>query len=413
MKPKLGAIQGLPGGTRLAILAPIMSRLTSAASLVALGTLAVALSGCPIWSGDDDYNDDGCFGECCYGECNSNYCSTQAECGAGEVCGGDNECHYGDCSSWGCPLGEVCDVSGFDFQCIPDPGQGGFGEGGFGGGSASGGSAEGGGGEGGSGQPIYCGNPGDCGAGSFCAPDGTCTAGDCNAIEGCIFGFACDESGLLPFCARENANGCGADVDCVSGDGSSCISGVCTAPADKCFDQTQCPSGAVCADGKCTPSCAGGDACPSSYSCTTGVDLCTTPAVACAITNDCGGPDSVCVAGACVPRAVGGFCDVGTVWVNNGCIPDQSAAFVCTVDGDQDVCSAGSICLHHSCYISCETPNDTACDGLPEFDQCKSVSTPSGGHFVCGSAENLGDECDPTAGTACGPGFICVDGYCK
>jgi hypothetical protein len=386
-----------------------MSRLISVASLVALGTFTLAVSGCPIWNGDDDYHDDGCFGDCCFGEC-TGYCSSQDECGKGEVCGADNECHFGDCESWGCPAGQVCDVSGFDFQCIPDPSLGGGSEGG---GGQGGGFADGGGGAGGSEAAVYCGNPNDCGAGEYCAPDGTCTAGDCNAIEGCIFGFDCDESGLLPTCTRINDSGCGSDADCAIGDGSSCISGVCTAPADKCFDGTQCASGNVCADGKCTASCAGGDTCPSSYTCTSGVDLCTTAAVECVITNDCGDADTVCVDGACVPRSIGGLCAPGTVWVNNGCIPDQSAIFVCTVDGAQDVCAAGSMCLHHSCYISCETPNDTACDGLPEFDQCKDVTTPSGPHSVCGSADNLGDECDPTAGIGCGAGFICIDGYCK
>jgi len=106
-------------------------------------------------------------------------------------------------------------------------------------------------------------------------------------------------------------------------------------------------------------------------------------------------------------------CPPGLVWVENGCIPNQSAFFVCTVDGSQDVCAGGSICLHHSCYISCETPNELACSALPDFNECKTVTTTSGDHAVCGSDQNLGNECDPTIELLCGPGSVCIDGFCN
>lgn len=381
---------------RLANLCGPMTSFRSLLPFAAVGTLATVLSGCPIWD-EGDYYDDGCYDECsCYGECGSP-CSTQSQCGSEEVCGADNQCHFGECDTWGCPIGYVCDAK---LECVPDGQLGGFGGGDEGGAGGGGGGTE----------AVYCGNPDDCGALQYCAPDGTCHDGDCTA-DGCIYGFICDELPESPVCVRENPNGCGSDGDCAD-PADKCVSGECTPPADLCFDQTQCPSGDVCADGKCVPSCAGGDTCPSSYSCTSGVELCTTPVLACTITNDCGGFDNVCVEGTCVPRSIDGFCDADSIWVDNGCIPNQSASFVCTTDGVQDVCASGSICLHHSCYISCEAPNQTACDGLPEIDQCKDVTTPSGAHSVCGTEENLGDECDPTTQTACADGFICVDGYC-
>jgi hypothetical protein len=107
-----------------------------------------------------------------------------------------------------------------------------------------------------------------------------------------------------------------------------------------------------------------------------------------------------------------GMCADG-VWVENGCIPNQTATFTCNIDGQQDACALGSICLHKSCYISCEPPNQTACDNLPGFNLCKSVTTSSGDHQVCGSDENLGSECDPTAGLGCPVTKICIDGFCK
>jgi hypothetical protein len=192
------------------------------------------------------------------------------------------------------------------------------------------------------------------------------------------------------------------------------VSGLCTAPADQCFDQTQCAAGDKCAAGKCTPSCVGNGDCPadSGYNCSAGIGLCISPVKGCTITNDCGAPNLVCVDGACVQRSTGASCPPGDVWVQNGCIPDQKATFVCTTDGVKDVCAQGSLCLHHSCYISCEPPaSPNACDNLGSFNQCKSVSSSSGAHSVCGSNQNLGSECAPDK--ACAAGKLCIDGFCK
>jgi len=188
---------------------------------------------------------------------------------------------------------------------------------------------------------------------------------------------------------------------------------VCTAPADQCSDQTQCPSGDKCVEGKCTPSCTKDADCSGGYLCDTTLGICTLPGKPCTKTNDCGGPDTVCVDGVCVPRSDMGMCPPGEVWVENGCIPNQTASFVCIQDGAQDACAIGSICLHHACYISCAPPDDMACDNLSSFNVCKSVTTSSGMHKVCGSNGNLGSECDPTAGIACATGKICIDGFCK
>jgi hypothetical protein len=81
-------------------------------------------------------------------------------------------------------------------------------------------------------------------------------------------------------------------------------------------------------------------------------------------------------------------------------------------DGTQDTCASGSICVHHSCYISCAA-GFQVCQGLPVFNQCQSISSESGAYLVCGSPDSLGNDCDPTQGIECMGAQVCVDGVCK
>lgn len=394
-----------------------------------LGVFAAAalLGGCPIFQ---DNGSGGSGGFCNDPSCQSTSsggttCSQPSDCLANQTCGKDGQCHDGDCTFSGCVSGYTCVVAAdHTASCVPNSSSsssgsstsssGAGGSGGAGGSSSSSGSStssSGTGGAGGSPAVVYCGNPSDCAMGQTCAPNGTCESGDCKAI-GCIFGFACQPDGT---CTSTNPASCAVDADCKNaGAGYACVSGICTSPDDQCFDQTQCAAADKCAAGKCEPACTTDMDCPSGsgYGCDTTKGICSKPLKTCKITNDCGGPSEVCVAGACVPRAVGGNCATGD-WVENGCIPTQKATFICKADGQQDVCAAGSLCLHHACYISCAAPNQTACNNLPTFNVCKPVTTQSGAHDVCGSNQNLGGECDPTVANSCGAGKLCIDGFCK
>jgi hypothetical protein len=115
----------------------------------------------------------------------------------------------------------------------------------------------------------------------------------------------------------------------------------------------------------------------------------------------------------CVDACAAGSCGTGLTCEDGGCVPDQRPVFICSTDGVQDNCQAGSICLRHSCYIACGDAGADACKSADRFNQCKTVTTSSGPHNVCGSTDNLGTDCDPTQGKNCSAGAICIDGYCK
>jgi hypothetical protein len=352
-----------------------------AISLVVCGLGLSILAGCPIYS--DDRGSRVCIGNTCYscpngsysGDCTGFTCGGGFDCPSGYTCGSDQQCHYGSGA---------------------------------------------------------CASPNDCPSGSNCGADSTCHAGDCS-LSGCPTNYVCKLGGGsagVPACvplgggvsdAGAGGDGgggitstCKSDTDCSDGGtGAKCLTGSCVAAADQCADTTQCPNGAQCVAGVCTPSCSAGKACPTGYGCDTNKGVCTQNPAPCADSSTCNG--KVCVEQHCVDSCgAGGTCGAGLTCVDGGCTPTQTPVFVCNADGAQDACQPGSICLRHSCYIACggDAGADT-CKAADQFNQCKSVTTSSGAHQVCGSTTNLGSDCDPTQGKNCAGSLICIDGFCK
>lgn len=377
-----------------------------------VGLLAGILGGCPIWPGDGD----GCVGDC--GVPVPGQCWQPSDCYQNETCGADWQCHSGDCTWWGCVDGFTCQVNSNRASCQPDWGTGGAGAGGAGvaggatGGAGTGGAVTGGGGTGGTPVvPVYCGHPADCVYGEICGSAGTCVAGPCSETNPCVYGHKCATNGD---CVAPTPDACDMDTDCDPGAlciaGSDGKGGVCTVEADQCFDGSQCGVAQSCVEGKCTLTCQTTADCRDGFLCDP-LDICSIPSQTCVVTNDCGSADLVCVGGACVPRSKNGACGPGDVWTENGCIPNQAASFICQAEGQQDACAAGSICLQHSCWISCEADPNVCPAKLPS---CKTVALNASVYRLCGGDESLGNECGAGAmGHTCAAGKICIDGYCK
>lgn len=342
-----------------------------AVSFVLLGLGLAALGGCPIYSDENAHRV--CVGADCYDCPDSYYSSTCAS--------------WACSSSYDCPSGYDCSS---DHRCHPGDGTT----------SPSGGGT--------------CSKPSDCPSGTTCGANNRCQAGDCGTT-GCPSNYVCtlaSGSSGKPVCVPTRDSACTTDADCTTPTGSKCLSGACVAPADQCADATQCAGNSQCVDGSCTPSCSANKPCPTGYSCDAAKGVCTGNSSACTDSSQCTG-GTVCAQQHCVTPCTNGACSAGLVCVDGGCVADEKPRFVCSDDGVQDACQAGSICLRHSCYIACDSTAPDACKSADTFNVCKTVTTSSGSHSVCGSSTNLGTECDPTQAKACTSPLICIDGFCR
>jgi hypothetical protein len=339
-------------------------------TITLFGLSAIALFGCPVFSGGGGSGNQCSNGGYCPVTCNSNF-----DCPSDQICGEFNYCTFPPSEASTDDSGENCVVNGCP------------------------------------GEDQACATV-DGGASCVTLVDGGLPEG-ATETDGGSDATAKDATPDAPV-----FTGCTSNADCGDGGaGALCLDGKCVAPANQCTDTTQCPNSEECVQGGCVPTCSSTMPCPTGYSCTTN-GVCTGNPAPCGTADGgakCTG-DTTCVDQHCVTRCGTGdaACADSLVCVDDGCIPDQKPVFVCNTDGVQDKCDTGSICLHHSCYIACDPEASTSCAKADTFNICKPVTTSSGTHYVCASSSNLGSQCDPTRDLSCPTSpDVCIDGYCR
>ncbi len=367
-----------------------MKRLLLGISLLGVGAI---LAGCPIYPAQQEYQV--CAGNACYScpdpsyssACTAWPCQSDSDCSAGYVCdpgsatcvagsgddGGTEGGTTADCSTTGCPSGQICKLSNGVAQCVTQGG----------------------------GDDASAGTDASTGTDSGVTPDAAT-------------GTDASEAGAV-------TGPCNSDTDC-GGNGERCINGQCTVKGQLCSDGSQCiAAGSACVDGVCESRCSSSSPCPTGFQCDLNRGVCNVNPGPCAGsgTSTCQG-GTTCVDTFCVPPCTatdaGPTCPTGQVCVSGGCIPNQQASFDCANDGQSGqlatTCGSGEICIHHDCVASCAAEGGSTCSSTSASSVCKNVTIETGTYSVCGTATTLGSDCDPSQGTACSGGKVCVDGYC-
>ncbi|MGH7271685.1 MAG: hypothetical protein ACREJ3_14735 [Polyangiaceae bacterium] len=355
---------------------------------------AALLGGCPVYSarGSDFQvcNGAGCF-DCPVSQysnaCVPWSCLTDTDCPSAYVCDVTTSACVSGCPA--CPAGMTCALSNGVPQCTTLGAGPGYD----------------------SGTPLPDATMDAASeAGSVSTGDAAPGSGDAGDAQADAQKSGAAEAGLD---AGSSGGGCNSDSACAGVVGAKCVDGQCMQQAELCSDGTQCMvSDERCVDGLCVPACSASSPCPAGYACDFNRGVCGSGPAPCSNSASCTG-GAVCVESHCVapcgPADSGASCAGGQVCINGGCIPDQEAQFTCA--GDGTACgSSGGICVHGDCYSPC--PGDGAtCAGAEPV--CKEVPGNRGTYAVCGTATNLGDQCNPAAGVYCQNSQICIDGYCK
>lgn len=271
-------------------------------------------------------------------------CTTDHQCGPGQVCSSATNSCVDGCSSTSqpCPLGLVCDVS--------------------------------------LGHCVACLGNGDCRSpqAPFCSPAAhTCVS--------CVLGTDCRDP-LRPVCDPQTGTcvACTADPDCPLGD--VCRNQVCVAG---CTATHGCPAGATCnaATGQCVQ-CLGDGQCSGA---TPRCDPQTNHCVAClpGASDNCPQgqycrPDLVCERG----------CKTGADCPSGVCQADHSCGG-CTGDAQ---CAAGRVCTSGTCVAACSAANPCGAGHECCGGRCLDVRADPANCGRCGTLCTAGAAC---CGSAC------------
>jgi len=280
--------------------------------------------------------------------------------------------------------------------------------------------------------------------GASCGLDAVCGGGTCNSCQpgaACVSANPCHTAALtcntgFPVCTdtgpATNGTTCGSNLVCSEGACVGCVAGQSCTPTNACHagtlsctagpvcndagtpltDGTSCGTNAVCGAGACNACTVGADCPPpsgdpchtASYTCNTGVPVCTESAGVFASDGKSCGADKVCSSGSCVDCTVGAKCtptnpcDVGSQSCSAGpvCVDTATPIAAGASCGTNQVCTGTGNCVACTEGKTC-TPSDPCKTGA---DSCSS------GGPVCtvnGDAPN---------GTSCGAGAVCAAGAC-
>ena len=338
------------------------------ATILGATTMAVILSGCPIWIERSDVHWE-CGWDCADG------CSLDSECPEGYFCE-DGFCDATWYCDWdeSCPAGYTCDDRD---TCVPV-------------------------------RPVTCDEDADCEDGFCTAEDGEeglcVTTGPCTIDDDCAAfgpGLACDERGI---CIPDEGPcpdgecGCTADTECDLG--RLCINSRCTDPGFVCVFDFECASGALCMNNECHATCGEAD-CPVGQGCEAGI--CMTPPVGfdnCVYDEDCGVVGAfACINASCHPTCQDREeCAEGEACSGGVCRADVRPIRSCTEGGGD--CDGGMDCVRGICRMPCAAEINCADQG--DMTVCHDD--------FCRFEVELDYTC--IRASECNEGAACVNGGC-
>jgi len=211
-------------------------------------------------------------------------------------------------------------------------------------------------------------NPDTCPVGEVCSP----TTHTCQPLPGgCTSNAQCPAS--KPICDT-------ADGECVG-----------------CLLSSDCPSGDICENFECVPSCGGGQACTNGLSCCEGgcIDTVNDP-------DNCGFCNNVCPPG---ESCLGSACQPPTGCEGGGCIPGDS----CCGDICANLQTSNAFC--GNCETAC-APDESCVNGVCEgITTCVCAVGESCCGAICTSLESDPNNCGG-CNVQCGPDTECEGGQC-